>query len=138
MKKTIVIILILGIVGAAFGFYFYNKPRAGVDGLTAEYTTDAASLFAEYNADENSANAKYLGKPIEVTGKVKSFGTDDRGTMNIMIDAGNEMGSVNCQFEKRDQMPAPVEGKEVMIKGFCSGLLIDVVMVDCQMITNKN
>ena len=137
MKKIIILLTILGIGAASFGFYYYHKPRTGVAGLKADYVKEAAVLFEEYSTDENAANAKYLGKVIEVTGTVKSTDTDDRGTMNLIIDAGNEMGSVNCQFEKQDRMPELVKGQHVRVKGLCSGLLLDVVLVDCEIVSDK-
>ena len=136
MKKIILLISILAVTAAAFGFYYYNKPRTGVSGIEAAYNLDAKTLFEEYNADENAANAKYLGKAIEVSGTVTSVTTDDRGTMNIMLSTGNEMGAVNCQFEKQNKMPEAKEGSSITVKGFCSGLLLDVVLVDCE-IVNK-
>ena len=138
MKKLIVMLAILVGGAGAFGFYYYHKPRTGVSGLTPAVIADAKELFEAYDTDEASANAKYLGKVVEVFGIVKSVETDDRGTMNVMIDTGNEMGSVNCQFEKTEEMPDIKKSNSVLIKGFCSGLLFDVVLVDCELVTEKN
>jgi len=132
MKKLIIIILILGAGAGSYGYYLYNKPRSGVSDMKTAFTLDAKSFYSEYNTDENSANAKYLGKVIEVSGKIRSIDIDDRGTMNIAIETG-EMGAVNCQFEKKDKMPSVVEGNMVNVKGVCSGYLLDVVLVDCEM-----
>lgn len=137
MKKIIALIIILTVGAGAFGFYYYNKPRSGVSGINPVAIEDAKILFEEYNADETSANAKYLGKVVEVFGIVTSVDTDDRGTMNVMLDSGNEMGAVNCQFEKRDEMPVLKKGNSVLIKGFCSGLLLDIVFVDCEIVSEK-
>ena len=137
MKKIILLLAIIAIAAASFGFYYYNKPRSGVSGVSPAYITDAKALFEEYTLDENAANAKYLGKALEVYGMVKSVETDDRGSMNVMINTGNEMGTVNCQFEKQDEMPVIAKGNAVLVKGFCSGLLMDVVLVDCELITEK-
>ena len=137
MKKLIVLILIMIGTAGAFGIYFYNKPRNGVSGMKPVAIEDARLLFTEYNTDENAANAKYLGKAIEVFGIVRSVETEEKGKMNIMIETGNEMGAINCQFEKQDEMPEVKKGSSVLIKGFCSGLLMDVVMVDCEMVSQK-
>ena len=138
MKKIFIIVLILAVVAGVYAYYLYNKPRSGVSEMTTSYTLDAASLFSEFAADENAANAKYLGKAIEVTGTVRSVDIDDRGTMNVAIETG-EMGAVNCQFEKKEAMPEVADGNKVRVKGICSGFLLDVVMVDCEiMIENEN
>ena len=126
--------MIVAVCAAAFGFYFYNKPRTGVNELKADYTLDAVELLKQYQDDESSANSKYLGKVIEVNGIVKNIAIDDRGTMNVAIDGGNELASINCQFEKKEAPPRLHEGDAIKVKGFCSGLLLDVVMVDCQLI----
>ena len=134
MKKIIVLIMILAVGAASFGFYYYNKPRTGVVGLKPAHSLTASALFDSYAADENASNAKYLGKVIEVSGTITSVETDDRGTMNITLDAGNEMSAVNCQIEKQDNMPDVSKGNAVVIKGICSGLLLDVVLVDCEIV----
>jgi hypothetical protein len=137
MKKIILLLAILAIGAASFGFYYYNKPRTGVSGLQADQVTEAKMLFEEYSLDENAANAKFLGKVVEVSGNVKSTSTDDRGTLNVVIDAGNELGAVNCQFEKQENLPGLDAGSHVTVKGLCSGLLLDVVLVDCEIVTLK-
>ncbi len=137
MKRLIVLLLIMIGTAGAFGIYFYNKPRSGVSGMKPVAIEDARLLYEEYNTNENAANAKYLGKAIEVFGIVRSVETDDKGKMNVMIETGNEMGAVNCQFEKQDEMPVVNKGSSVLIKGFCSGLLLDVVMVDCELVSQK-
>lgn len=134
MRKFIILLFILGLTAASFGFYFYNKPRSGVSGLKPVEITDAKALFENYSADENASNTKYLGKVVEVYGIVKSVEKDKRGTMNVLLSVGDELSSVNCQFEKSDEMPEVEKGNSVLIKGICSGLLMDVVMVDCEMI----
>ncbi len=137
MKKIIIILCILGIGAASFGFYYYHLPRKGVSGLNPVEIADAKVLFDEFMADEGAANKKYLGKVIEVFGIVQSVNTDDRGSMNVMIDSENDMGSVNCQFEKQSKMPEIKTGNSVLIKGICSGILMDVVLVDCEVVTKK-
>ena len=135
MKKLLIIVLILVAGAGSYGYYLYTKPRSGAADMKTAYITDAKSLLAEFSTDENSANAKYLGKAIEVSGTIRSIETDDRGTMNVSIET-NEMGAVNCQFEKKDQMPELAAGKSINVKGVCSGYLLDVVLVDC-VIENK-
>jgi hypothetical protein len=137
MKKFIIIVLILAAGAGSYGYYLYNKPRTGVSELTAAYSLDAKKIFKEYNADENAANTKFLGKVVEVSGAVRSVDIDDRGTMNIAIETG-EMGAVNCQFEKKDKMPSVVVGNQVNVKGICSGFLLDIVLVDCELVPEKN
>jgi len=137
MKKLLIIVLILAAGAGSYGYYLYNKPRSGASDMKTAYIVDAKNLFSEFSTDENSANAKYLGKAIEVSGIVRSVDTDDRGTMNVAIET-DEMGAVNCQFEKKDQMPDVTAGKNVSVKGVCSGFLLDVVLVDCEIVKEKN
>ena len=137
MKKIIIILLILGAGAGSYGYYLYNKPRAGASDMRTAYVVDAKDFFAEYSSDENAANAKYLGKAVEVTGTIRSIETDDRGTRNIAIETG-DMGAVSCQFEKKDQMPSMTAGSRIRVKGVCSGLLLDVVLVDSEIIIENN
>jgi hypothetical protein len=128
MKKIILALLGLGIIAAGIGLYLYNKPVESLEHKKAEVETDAATFISEYEADENAANTKYLGKIVSVSGKVSGV-TNSEGIAKVVLDAGSPMSSVICDM---DQPAADIHlqpGDEARIKGICSGYLSDIVMV---------
>ena len=99
---------------------------------------NASKLIGDYEGNENLANSKYLGKVIEVSGIVSEKSIDETGKLIITL-RGKDLGGIGCEFDKKflDRAKTIQEGHEVHIKGICTGILMDVVLVDC-VIENEN
>lgn len=124
------------LVLAAWGYYLYNKPHRSAADATIAFSIGADSLFAQYQADEHSADQKYLGKVIEVKGKlaeIQHSGQSEIWILSGLPGTSPGGGGINCQLFAPDKAPArpPQPGDEVTIKGRCTGFLMDVNMVDC-------
>ncbi len=131
-KRILLLILGLGLIGAAIGFALWNKPHENMTKSKAEATIDAAALFQAYNTDENAANTNYLGKTIAVTGKVKESSKTAGGPAKITLDTGDEF-AVICELDALSQHARtdfPV-GETVTFKGKCDGLNLDVQLSRC-------
>lgn len=131
MKKILLALLAIGLIGAAIGYYQWNKPKEDMTASKAEASITAAALLTEYNADENAANAKYLGKTIAVSGEVKETTTED-GTTKVMLNTGQDFG-VYCTLDSLAKHPRtnfPV-GENITLKGKCDGLNLDVQLSRC-------
>ncbi len=133
MKKKIFLALVLTVLGAAaFGFYLFNKPHQSIASDKPDFQLKSAAIIGEFETDENSANKKFNGKVIEVTGVVSEKTKDAQGKLNVTLQ-GEDIAGIGCVFEPAAQAKAATlsEGQEVKIKGVCTGILMDVVMVDC-------
>lgn len=127
-------ILILGIVGATVGgWYAYREYTRGVESTAEESaaaTLKAEQLVADFVADENAANAKYVGKVIEVVGTVKSI----EGTI-VYLRVGDADDVVVCTF---DSQPMTRVATPVRIRGECSGakelLGVEVELMRCAIV----
>ena len=133
MKKIIltgITILILSAVG--YAYYLYHKPHQGISAEKPDYKIDAITLVGEYDKNEKAANEKYLGKVLEVKGVIAEMIKDEKGKYNITLMA-EDLSGVGCEFENASQsfLHNLKEGQEVTIKGICTGVLMDVVLVDC-------
>ena len=133
MKKYLKYIFLLAVLGGAFGYYMYNKPHQNMIKATADLQLTSNQLFTDYESDESTANGKYLDKIMEVSGKVKEVTTDENGMTSLTLESGNEMFGVICQMDnltkhKRTEFK---EGENVKLKGICTGVLMDVVLVRC-------
>lgn len=131
-KKIIIITLILIAGGLAGGAYLFNKPRQSVMDIEPAYRLSASTLVSEFEQDEAKSNEKYLGKVIEVTGIVDASNIDEKGILSITL-RGGDLAGVGCQFEnsKNSKSNKLTTGQSVIVKGICTGILIDVVLVDC-------
>lgn len=132
LKKILIAATILGLIAAAYGYYLYNKPHTSTSDKDIDASVTAEQIVSEYEADENAANQKYLGKVIEVTGVVSDKSVDEKGVLNMTL-KGGDLAGVTCQFEKNEAMNVGSiqTGSTVKIKGECTGILMDVVFVNC-------
>ncbi|HRH65097.1 MAG TPA: hypothetical protein PLU53_02250 [Bacteroidia bacterium] len=132
MKKILLTTSIVLTAAAAFGYYLFNKPHGSIVDDAPVSSSEATYLVSEYEADENAANSKYLGKVIEVSGTVSDKNLDEKGILNLVIQGG-DLAGIGCQFDKNFQSDALSlkTGDQVKVKGICTGILMDVVMVDC-------
>jgi hypothetical protein len=139
-KKTIffVGIVLCLIVLAAWGYYWYQKPRTGVTGQKAAYQLTATQLYETYQQDEKKADSLYLGKVIEVSGAIDNLQKTD-STVNILLSAGQPTGGINCSLpaEEGSKTSALSKGATVRVKGRCVGFLMDVTLVDAVIINNQ-
>jgi tRNA_anti-like len=117
--------LLLGTAGAAW--YIFFKPHRNLqDGSITRVGAD--SLFMAFQQDESKANAAYLDKALEVTGTIAGMETNQQGQTVLLLDGGDPMGGVACTLSE----PAAgiAKGDQVVVRGFCSGFLTDVVLRD--------
>ena len=131
MKKALLFLLAIGVVGVAIGYYQWTKPKENMATSKAEASLEAAQLLTEYNANEDAANAKYLGKTIAVSGKVKET-TKEGGTVKVMLETGQDFG-IYCSLDSLAQHPRTdfPAGETITLKGKCDGLNLDVQLSRC-------
>lgn len=131
MKKAILALLVIGVVGLAVGYYQWNKPKENMATSRAEVVLEAARLLTEYSTAEDAANARYLGKTIAVSGPVKETVTE-AGTVKVMLGTGQEFG-VYCTLDSLAQHPRTAFplGETITLKGKCDGYNLDVQLSRC-------
>jgi hypothetical protein len=130
--KYLMPVLVIFMMMVTAGIMTYNKPHKSVANEKPEFVTNASLLFAEYNAQEERANEKYLDKVIMVSGEIKEVTNVADERVNITLESGDEIFGVSCTFEKNSEVAHSFNvGDEVNIKGVCAGMLMDVVMINC-------
>ena len=133
MKKIIGIILVVVVVGIGYAYYLYNKPVADTSDLSAAFSLTADDLFSQFENDESVANSRYLGKVIEVKGRIREFSIGDSGEINLVLASGSDMFGINCGLSKGEDKKYENfrEGDSIKVKGVCSGISMDVVLTRC-------
>ena len=119
------------LIALAWAYHLYVKPHESAAGETTDFNISADSLYQQYQKDEHSADQKYLGKVIEVSGKLAEI--QHSGNSEIWILSPQPGGGgINCQlFAGTKVDPEPKSGDVVMVKGRCTGFLMDVNLADC-------
>ncbi|MBA2423427.1 MAG: hypothetical protein H0V61_09435 [Chitinophagales bacterium] len=133
MKRLMILTtLLLGISLAVLAVYFINQPVSSLNGTKPDFALSSAALYGKFVQNEDSANKQYLGKIVELSGKVKDYGADENGQMSLILE-GDELFGVNCKLNSsgKDVTPKIQKGDQVKVKGVCSGKLMDVILVNC-------
>lgn len=135
IKIIIWVILVAGLAGIGGLYYVFNMPRRNLAQEKALFTISAQQLIQEFKGNENEATRKYLDKAISVKGEIKSIRElEHHGKIFSLADA---MEGVSCQMDSavvsknETRLRSFQVGAEVTIKGRCSGMLMDIQLIDC-------
>lgn len=132
MKRIIIIILAIALVGGIIAYQMYNKPHKDMTSAESDISIEASELLKAFETDESAANQQYNDKVIAVSGKVADVSNED-GIVKVTLDAGNPLGGVICQLDELSEHDRTdfETGETVTLKGLCTGYLMDVVLVRC-------
>ena len=106
-KKVLKVIAILGVagllIGGGIGLYMFNKPHRDVQSANADYTLSTSEIVAEYLADKDAANKKYLAadgdsKILEITGVVSKISEDFNGQKVVLLAGAQAKAGVSATF----------------------------------------
>ncbi len=111
--------------------YYPNNPYI----MKVDMEISASRLYSAYEQNEVSADEKYKGKKLGVTGVIGNIGKDvfDNPYISLKIDY---LQSVNCYFDDDNikVISQLQKGQEVTIIGVCDGKSItDVILKDCKL-----
>jgi DNA/RNA endonuclease YhcR with UshA esterase domain len=135
IKKIIIGVLVLGIVGSFIAYKVYNKPHVDVSEAAADISISANAILQEFSTDETTANSKYLEKIIEVTGIISDTKVE-KGLGIITLETNDDFGSVLCHLSEEATVSMSVlkQGQSITVKGICTGYLMDVILVKSEII----
>jgi hypothetical protein len=135
IKKIIFGILILGIIGAFAAYKIYNKPHVNVGEASADLRISADKILNDFILDETRANETYLEKIIEVTGVISDV-KKEREKGIIALKTTDDFGSVlvHLSEEATKKISSLKVGQTIVLKGICTGYLMDVILVKSEII----
>lgn len=88
----------------------------------------AKNLASDYAANEVSADQKYKGKVLQVTGSVESINKDFTDGIYIVLTGTDDMGmdGIHCEFssDHANDAAALSKGQKITIKGIGNGYMM--------------
>ncbi|QQS51212.1 MAG: hypothetical protein IPM71_00365 [Bacteroidota bacterium] len=134
MKRIILIVLVLGVLGALITYAFvFRKSATNVNSAKAELEISSDSLLFYFEQDEVRANTLYLDKVIKVSGTIAEISSTETG-VSIYLKNPDTMSGVLCGFSETPHgLEALKVGDMVSIKGICRGYLMDVNLNKCSL-----
>jgi len=130
-KKILLSVSLIIILMTAAAMYLYNKPSSQTMSGRPDYVVNAGPFFQEFEQNEIAANKKYLNRTVLVTGTVTGVQAVDSVGINITLETQNPLFGVSCEFTDPGEANNIKAGDKVSIKGLCTGMLLDVVLVKC-------
>jgi hypothetical protein len=122
MKKVIVLVLIVLVVGFGIYKYLYQGHR-DIAAEEANFTTTVQDIYTSFNENDSLANAKYLDKTIALRGKISH------------IDVVNKIITVDEKLSARftDKLPVNIKIQDsINLKGRLVGFddLLEEIQLD--------
>lgn len=124
MIRPIIILIVVLAIGAAFyGYNTYNKPHTNVGESDAAATLLASEIFVAFDTNEQAAMAIYSDKVIQVEGELLSKDLSNDKEPQILLKGNGDEGFVRCGFKPTElsKVLALTDSSTVKIKGICMG-----------------
>ena len=126
------VLLVIGVAGFAYGWQQFHRQHNDTSGLYEAVSKEAMALLNEFETNEALANGQYNDKVVSVTGKVLKV-EENGDTRNVVLGEASSFSGVICQFQADHNNEAKKlkPGQEIKVKGICTGMLADVVLIRC-------
>jgi hypothetical protein len=134
-KTVLLIVGFLFVAGAAAGVYLFNLKAKDLSKVKPDYVITATELLNAFEGDEASAAATYVGKTVEVSGEISAVAPGEDSSLNVSLKTGSDFSAVICTVPKGAAAGNPEIGKQVTVRGECSGYLMDVLLKNCVIIS---
>ena len=134
-KKIITIILGIGIISLFIAYQIYNKPHVNVSDTKSDITITADQIINDFSSDETKANRSYLDKIIKISGVISELKVVKQKGI-ITLKTNHDFGSVLCHLSDKasQKINSLKEEQTLTLKGICTGFLMDVILVKCEII----
>lgn len=98
-------------------------------------TITAQNLTAYYAENEVKADNELKGKTFYVSGNVTDVKKDVLGKIYVTLEGHQMFRQVQCYFEDAETAAKLSKGQQVTFKGNCHGLMLNVLMKECELIS---
>lgn len=125
---------VVAVIGVAIGLSEYNRAPAGAASAVPVHVISAEHLLLQFQQDESAATGIFVGQTeqvIQVNGTIREISAGDGDLRNVILGTGDPLAGVVCEFKAADLPAEWKAGDEVEVKGFCKGMLMDVLLQRC-------
>ena len=138
-KYLVFAILLIMIIAGIYGYKEYNRKVEDVSTAAPQEVINATEMLTAFTTDEAEANKKFAGKTVLVTGTVAEIINQQDTMMNVFLGDDTDVSKVSCLMDmrKKKSFKKISVGKQISIKGICTGFLADVEMNRCVVVQEK-
>jgi len=139
MKKIIIAIVIVFVLGLV-GYLYYASASKEKDPTNSSHSVSITvdSLCSIFANNEVKANALYLDKVLDLKGKITDIEKDEN-RYSLFFKNKDESINISCEMDttQNNEISNLKIGDDINIKGFCIGMLIDIELSKCRLITTN-
>lgn len=120
--------------GGTYAYLEYGRGVSGAAEMKPVAAVTAGELLSAYTTDEAAADQRFVGsaeQAIQVSGTIRAMEPVGSDKTNVILETGDPMAGVVCEFTNTDLPQDWRSGVEVTVQGICTGMLMDVVLVRC-------
>jgi hypothetical protein len=117
----------------AIGSFDTKEDTKKVQSQAPSYILSATQLYSEYESNEVSADSKYKGRVVVVSGTIQNIGKDIMDDAYIVIGGEGFLDGVQCTFTKDQESSVALlsKGQYVTVKGEVAGKMGNVLVNKC-------
>jgi hypothetical protein len=142
MKKSYRFILaalfFTALTGILVALYLYNLEPRDLRNVKPDFAISAGDLLKAFKNDEKEATAQYVNRILEVSGIIQSVKSGENNALSISLKTGNDLSSVICTLQGNTDPSDFKTGEQIILRGECSGFLMDVLLNNCSVIQDNN
>ena len=129
------LILVALLIIALFGLKEYFRTPRSMMNAKADWTGSDRELAMAFEINEKAANARYLGKVLQVTGFIDNVSSEGDSIFNLVLGVEQE-AKVSCTMSpsQNENVRKLRIGDRVSIRGECAGYLADVELNRCVLV----
>jgi len=134
--KIFISTLILLVVIVMFLLKIYKpQTQVGINKTEPKFRVSTEELITYFNLDEELGDKKFSNKILQVKGIIADISTI-KGKSIITLKEESNKASVICHLKPKEQNKLLKYKKNnlIVIKGKCTGFLLDVMMINCVII----
>lgn len=137
VKITLTIVFLVAVAGIVTALYLYNLKPKDLLNAKPDYSMTAIDLMNAFEDDEVASSAKYVKKVVEISGEIIDIEEVKNKSWNISLRTGNDFSKVLCTFPIVTDPGIFNPGREITIRGECSGFLMDVLLNNCIVVEER-
>ena len=120
----LLLLVIIVLAGVWYGYRLYTGKVPSLTQVKADESISAIDLIAAFEKDSSSANKRYLGKILEVSGNIKSV---EKESATISLGSADGTSSVRCSIDTAfvKDISTLNPGSAITLKGNCTGYMPD-------------
>jgi hypothetical protein len=137
IKIALGVVTFIALSGILAALYLFNLKHTDMAKAKPDFVVTASLLQKAFEDDETKASTLYINKILEVTGTIASVKPAGNNIVSISLVTDSDLSSVICTFTAITDPGKFVPGKEITLRGECSGFLMDVLLNNCAIIEPK-